>query len=71
MYGTYYMYGTTVVCCICIGNIGVDELCHGYTPKWFVQEEDAKTGNVIHRYTGEYWQCKEKQDWCRCPDIYL
>jgi len=40
-------------------------------PKWFVQEEDATTGSVIHQYTGEYWQCKERQDWSRCPDIYL
>jgi len=52
--------------------VGVDGgRCLGYTPKWFVQEEDATTGSVIHQYTGDYWQCKEKQDWSRCPDIYL
>lgn len=52
-------------------NVVADGHCHGYTPRWFVQEEDAETGNLIHRFTGEYWQCKEKQDWSRCPDIYL
>lgn len=43
----------------------------GYVPKWFQQEEDVQTGGVIHAFTGEYWQCKEKHDWSRCPDIYL
>ena len=52
-------------------NVVADGHCPGYTPRWFVQEEDAETGNLIHRYTGEYWQCKERQDWSRCPDIYL
>jgi len=51
--------------------VAVDGRYLGYTPKWFVQEEDATTGSVIHQYTGEYWQCKEKQDWNRCPDIYV
>jgi hypothetical protein len=49
----------------------IDGHCTGYSPKWFVKEEDAQTGGVIHRFTGEYWQCKERQDWTRCPDIYL
>lgn len=43
----------------------------GYTPKWFQKEEDVQTGAVIHAFTGEYWQCKEKGKWTRCPDIYL
>lgn len=44
---------------------------HGYEPKWFCKQEDSQTGNVIHVFTHEYWKCKEKQDWARCPDIYL
>jgi len=43
----------------------------GYVPKWFQQLEDQQTGGVIHAFTGEYWHCKEKRDWSRCPDIYL
>jgi len=43
----------------------------GYQPKWFTKDKDPQTGNVIHKYTGEYWECKEKQDWSRCPDIFL
>lgn len=43
----------------------------GYEPKWFRKENDPQTGNIIHIYTGEYWKCKEKQDWSRCPDIYV
>lgn len=44
---------------------------HGYEPKWFRKEQDPQTGNVIHVFTNEYWASKEKQDWDRCPDIYL
>lgn len=44
---------------------------HGYEPKWFRKQEDPQTGNVIHVFTHDYWKCKEKQDWDRCPDIYL
>ena len=43
----------------------------GYEPKWFKKQTDPITGNTIHIFTNEYWQCKEKQDWSRCPDIYL
>ena len=55
---------------ICYMHV-VDGHCPSYIPKWFVQAEDPETGSVIHKYTGEYWQMKEKQDWSRCPDIYL
>lgn len=43
----------------------------GYQPKWFRKEKDPQTGNLIHIYTGEYWEAKETGDWSRCPDIYL
>ncbi|GFS49316.1 oxysterol-binding protein 1 [Nephila pilipes] len=43
----------------------------GYEPIWFNKETDEITGNPVHKYKGDYWKCKEVQDWTRCPDIYL
>ncbi|GFQ87176.1 oxysterol-binding protein-related protein 1C [Trichonephila clavata] len=43
----------------------------GYEPIWFNKETDDITGNPVHKYKGDYWKCKEVQDWTRCPDIYL
>ncbi|MPC71364.1 Oxysterol-binding protein 1 [Portunus trituberculatus] len=37
---------------------------------WFRKETDDVTGGLIFRYTHEYWECKERQDWSRCPDIF-
>ncbi|KAJ3651169.1 hypothetical protein Zmor_017225 [Zophobas morio] len=40
-----------------------------YKPTWFEQmtgDDDV----VVHVYKGDYWQCKEKQKWDRCPDIF-
>uniref|UniRef100_A0A915K2Z2 Oxysterol-binding protein n=1 Tax=Romanomermis culicivorax TaxID=13658 RepID=A0A915K2Z2_ROMCU len=42
----------------------------GHEPVWFVKQKDAFTGNVIHVYNGQYWQCKKNKDWHLCPDIY-
>ncbi|XP_071179545.1 oxysterol-binding protein 1-like isoform X2 [Mytilus edulis] len=42
-----------------------------YTPTWFVRKTDSATGNPIHMYNGQYWDCKQKQDWSRCPEIYI
>ena len=44
---------------------------HGWEPCWFKKSIDKYTGNPIHEFTNEYWACKDKQDWSRCPDIYL
>lgn len=41
-----------------------------YEPLWFKKTTDPITGNPVHIYTQEYWQCKDRQDWSRCPDIY-
>nr|XP_045616537.1 oxysterol-binding protein 1-like isoform X3 [Procambarus clarkii] len=41
-----------------------------YSPTWFRKETDEATGALIFRYTHEYWDCKERQDWSRCPDIF-
>ena len=55
--------------CMCLCCVGLDY--NGYTPKWFKKEKDHQTGNLIHMYMGDYWESKEKQEWSRCPDIYL
>ncbi|XP_014209543.1 oxysterol-binding protein 1 isoform X2 [Copidosoma floridanum] len=41
-----------------------------YEPMWFKKQEDPFTNSLCHVYTGEYWDCKSKQDWSRCPKIY-
>ncbi|XP_077551516.1 oxysterol binding protein [Haemaphysalis longicornis] len=43
----------------------------GYEPVWFRKETDPITGNPIHVYQNEYWPCKERGSWDRCPTIYL
>ncbi|XP_045468816.1 oxysterol-binding protein 1 isoform X2 [Harmonia axyridis] len=42
----------------------------GYKPLWFEQKEDPATGTIMHVYKGNYWDCKQKQDWSSCPDIF-
>jgi len=41
-----------------------------YEPVWFKKEKEPFTGAVFHMYQGKYWDCKEKQDWSMCPDIF-
>lgn len=41
-----------------------------YEPQWFVREKDPFTGSSIYVFNGEYWECKKKQEWNRCPDIF-
>nr|CAD7198943.1 unnamed protein product [Timema douglasi] len=41
-----------------------------YEPIWFKKERDPWTGNIFHMYQNKYWECKEKQIWDGCPDIY-
>ncbi|XP_076363799.1 oxysterol-binding protein 1-like isoform X2 [Tachypleus tridentatus] len=43
----------------------------GYEPIWFKKETDPVTGNPVHIYQGNYWECKEKQDWSACQNIFL
>ena len=42
-----------------------------YEPIWFTKTKDPITGNPVHMYSGEYWKCKERQDWSKCPKIFL
>ena len=37
---------------------------------WFQKVIDPFTKQPIHVFTNEYWDCKTKQDWKRCPDIF-
>lgn len=41
-----------------------------YEPIWFNQEREIGTDNVIHVFRGQYWDCKAKQDWSKCPPIF-
>lgn len=41
-----------------------------YDPIWFKKEKDPFTGNTVHVFNGKYWDCKRKQDWSVCPDIF-
>ena len=39
--------------------------------KWFVKRKCAVVGDEVWRFTGEYWDCKERQEWSRCSAIFL
>ncbi|XP_076177455.1 oxysterol binding protein isoform X4 [Ptiloglossa arizonensis] len=41
-----------------------------YEPQWFKKEQDPYTDSLCYVYGGEYWKCKSKGDWSRCPDIF-
>lgn len=41
-----------------------------YQSKWFKKQHDPLTNSDMHIYTNEYWECKQKQDWSRCDDIF-
>ncbi|KAI1293548.1 Oxysterol-binding protein 1 [Halotydeus destructor] len=41
-----------------------------HRPAWFRRDLDPVTGEAMFAFTDEYWTCKEKQDWARCPDIF-
>ncbi|XP_059142601.1 oxysterol-binding protein 1-like isoform X2 [Physella acuta] len=42
-----------------------------YQATWFKKERDVTTGAMIHIFNKKYWECKERQDWHMCPDIFL
>lgn len=39
-------------------------------PAWFKRTIDPFTNLPIHVFKNEYWDCKAKQDWSRCPDLF-
>jgi hypothetical protein len=54
----------------CAGLLFPGKPVPSYEPLWFTKEKDPLTGNVIHVYKGEYWSCKERKDWSKCPDLF-
>lgn len=41
-----------------------------FQPRWFKKQHDPLTDSDIHVFTNEYWNCKLKQDWSRCDDLF-
>jgi oxysterol-binding protein 1 len=41
-----------------------------HEPFWFKKSVDPHTNLPIHIYKNEYWDCKEKQDWKKCPNLF-
>ncbi|OCT70303.1 hypothetical protein XELAEV_18037226mg [Xenopus laevis] len=41
-----------------------------YRPMWFERKMDPVSKEMTHIYRGTYWECKERQDWASCPDIF-
>ena len=39
-------------------------------PIWFEKHIDPYTKEERYMFKNEYWGCKARQDWTRCPDIY-
>lgn len=43
---------------------------HEHEPVWFKKINDPYTNQPIHVFKNEYWDCKMRNDWSKCPDIY-
>jgi hypothetical protein len=41
-----------------------------HEPIWFKKVIDQYTNQPIHLFKNEYWDCKMRNDWKRCPDIF-
>ncbi|XP_070149850.1 oxysterol-binding protein 1 isoform X1 [Polyergus mexicanus] len=41
-----------------------------YEPLWFKKKQDPYTDSRCYVYNGEYWDCKSRGDWSRCPNIF-
>ena len=39
-------------------------------PTWFSRKKDELTGEIIYKYTGNYWECKSAHDFSKCPTIF-
>ncbi|CAK1541537.1 unnamed protein product [Leptosia nina] len=40
------------------------------TPVWFTRQASPGQPHLRHLYNNKYWECKQKQDWSACPDIF-
>ncbi|XP_067204687.1 oxysterol-binding protein 1 isoform X2 [Linepithema humile] len=41
-----------------------------YEPLWFSKKQDPFTDSRCYVFNNEYWDCKSKGDWSRCPNIF-
>uniref|UniRef100_A0A8C5QBI1 Oxysterol-binding protein n=1 Tax=Leptobrachium leishanense TaxID=445787 RepID=A0A8C5QBI1_9ANUR len=41
-----------------------------YKPMWFDRKMDPVSKEMTHTFNGTYWECKERQEWLNCPDIF-
>jgi hypothetical protein len=41
-----------------------------HEPLWFTKSEDPNTGAVMYVFNHKYSDCKTRQEWSPCPDIY-
>ena len=39
-------------------------------PIWFEKCIDPYTKEERYKYKNEYWGCKAKQEWNKCPDLF-
>ncbi|VVC28920.1 Oxysterol-binding protein,Oxysterol-binding protein, conserved site,Pleckstrin homology domain,PH [Cinara cedri] len=39
-------------------------------PLWFKRDVCKWTNKPCYTFTHEYWECKQKQDWTRCPSLF-
>ena len=51
-------------------SVCVDTLDATHKPLWFEKVIDEDTGLETMKFNGKYWDCKAKNDWSMCPDLY-
>ncbi|XP_038216713.1 oxysterol-binding protein 1 [Zerene cesonia] len=39
-------------------------------PVWFTRQAAPGQPHLRHLYNNKYWECKQRQDWAACPDIF-
>jgi hypothetical protein len=49
-----------------------EQSCHmeEHEPAWFKRVCDPYTNQMVYLSNNEYWDCKERKDWKRCPDLF-
>jgi len=41
-----------------------------HEPTWFKKTIDSTTNEPVYTFSNSYWECKHKQDWSKCPEIF-
>lgn len=41
-----------------------------HEPLWFKKSLDPYTNQQIYICNNQYWECKEKNDWNKCPNLF-